>query len=155
MFPRPRSRIRIFQKGVIRYLILESLCDRPMHGYELMKALGENFEGLFQPSAGAIYPTLQTLQDEGYITTEETEGKKTHTITQEGREFLKKSEERFKTIIENRKAFLSERRELNREIRNLASLIFTNYRDLEKQKTDAVAQVLKEARIKISEIIFE
>jgi len=155
MFPRPRSRIRIFQKGVIRYLILESLCERPMHGYEIMKALGENFEGLFQPSAGAIYPTLQTLQDEGYITTEETEGKKTHTITQEGREFLKKSEERFKTIIENRKAFLSERRELNREIRNLASLIFTNYRDLEKQKTDAVAQVLKEARIKISEIIFE
>ena len=155
MFPRPRSRIRIFQKGVIRYLILESLCERPMHGYEIMKALGENFEGLFQPSAGAIYPTLQTLQDEGYITTEETEGKKTHTITQEGREFLKKSEERFKTIIENRKAFLSERRELNREIRNLASLIFTNYRDLEKQKTDAVAQVLKEARRKISEIIFE
>jgi len=155
MFPRPRSRIRIFQKGVIRYLILESLCERPMYGYEIMKALGENFEGLFQPSAGAIYPTLQTLQDEGYITTEETEGKKTHTITQEGREFLKKSEERFKTIIENRKAFLSERRELNREIRNLASLIFTNYRDLEKQKTDAVAQVLKEARRKISEIIFE
>ena len=155
MFPRPRSRIRIFRKGVIRYLILESLCERPMHGYEIMKVLGENFEGLFQPSAGAIYPTLQTLQDEGYITTEETEGKKIHTITQDGRAFLKKSEEKFKTIIENRKALLSERKELNREIRNLASLLFTNYRDLEKQKTDAVAQVLKDARRKISEILFD
>lgn len=155
MFPRPHSRIRIFRKGVIRYLILESLCERPMHGYEIMKALGDNFEGLFQPSAGAIYPALQTLQDEGYITTEETEGKKIHTITPEGREYRKKSEERFKTVIENRKAFLSERKELNSEIRNLVSLIFTNYRDLEKQKTEAIAQVLKEARKKINEVIFE
>jgi len=72
----PRSRLRIFRKGVIRYLVLEALSGRPMHGYELMKTLGEKFEGLFQPSAGAIYPTLQMLQDEGYITTEEAEGKK-------------------------------------------------------------------------------
>ena len=155
MFPRPRARIRIFRKGVIRYLVLEALSERPMHGYELMKALGENFEGLFQPSAGAIYPTLQTLQDEGYITTEETEGRKIHTITQKGRDYLKSSKERFKTFIDNRKAFLSERKELNREIRNLASVIFTNYRDLDKEKVDAVAQALKEVRKKISEIIFE
>ena len=155
MFSRPQARIRIFRKDVIRYLILKCLSERPMHGYEIMKALGENFGGLFQPSAGAIYPTLQTLQDEGYITTEEAEGRKIHTITQKGTEYLKKSEEKFKNIIENRKAFLNERKELNREIRNLASLIFTNYRDMEKQKIDAVAQVLKDARKKISEILFE
>jgi len=126
-----------------------------MHGYEIMKVLGEKFEGFFQPSAGAIYPTLQTLQDEGYITTEEAESKKIHTITQNGRDYLKKNEEKFKSFIENRKAFLSERKELNREIRNLASLIFTNYRDLDKEKVEEVTKVLKETRRNITEIIFE
>ncbi len=154
MFSRPRSRIHIFRKNVIKYLILESLSEKPMHGYEIMKSLGGNFEGFIQPSAGVVYPALNILLDEGYITTEETEGKKINTITQKGREYLKKSEEKFKTIIENRKAFLGERKELNREIRNLASLIFTNYRDIDKKKVDAVAKVLKEARRNISEIIF-
>ena len=151
----PRRRFPVFRRGIFRYQILQSLNERPMHGYDMIKSLNEEFGGVYRPSAGAIYPTLQALEDEGYVTSEEKEGKKTYTITPEGKEFLKKSEERFKTIVENRKAFLIERKELNREIRNLSSLIFTNYRDLEKEKADAVAQVLKEARRKISDIIFE
>jgi len=151
----PRRRFPIFRKGVLRYHILQSLNEKPMHGYDIIKNLSEEFGGVYRPSAGAIYPTLQALEDEGYVTSEEKEGKKTYTITQEGKEFLKKGEERIKTIVENRKAFLSERKELNRETRNLANLIFTNYRDLEKEKADAIAQVLKEARRKISDIIFE
>lgn len=126
-----------------------------MHGYDIIKSLDEEFGGVYRPSAGAIYPTLQALEDEGLVTAEEKEGKKIYTITLEGKEFLKKGEEKIKDMMENRKAFLSERKELNHEIRNLSSLIFTNYRDLKKEKADAIAQVLKEARRKITDIIFE
>jgi DNA-binding PadR family transcriptional regulator len=126
-----------------------------MHGYEIMKSLGEEFGGLYQPSAGAIYPTIQELEDDGYIVGEEKEGKKVYTITPKGTDLMKKDEEKFKAAIENRKTFLNERKGLNRELRNLMSLIMTNYRDLKTEEADEIAQTLKEARKKISDIIFE
>jgi len=151
----PRRRFPIFRRGVFRYQILQLLNEKPMHGYDIIKSLHEESGGVYRPSAGAIYPTLQSLEEEGYVTSEEKEGKKTYTITDSGKEYLKKAEERIKTVVENRKAFLTERKELNHEMHNLSSLIFTNYRDLKKEKADAVAQVLKETRRKISDIIFE
>lgn len=151
----PRRRLAIFRRGVLRFLILQSLSEKPMHGYEIMKNLGEEFGGLYQPSAGAIYPTLEALEDEGYVIGEEKEGKKVYSVTSKGIEFMKKSEGKVKAIIERRKAFLRERRGLNRELRNLVSLIMTNYRDLKVEKADEIAQVLKETRRKITDIIFE
>jgi DNA-binding PadR family transcriptional regulator len=126
-----------------------------MHGYEVMKNLGEEFGGLYRPSAGSIYPTIQELEDDGYVIGEEKEGKKVYSITPKGMDLMKRDEEKFKAIIEERKSFLSERRGLNRELRNLTSLIMTNYRDLKTEKADEIAQILKEARRKISDIIFE
>ena len=151
----PRRRRAVFRRNALRYLILQSIDAKPKHGYEIMKSLGEEFGGLYQPSAGAIYPTLQTLTDQGYIIGEEKEGKKIYSVTPKGKEFMKNSGEKTTAVIEKRRTFLNERRGLNREIRNLVSLIMTNYRDLEREKTDEIAQVLKEARRKISDIIFE
>ena len=39
-----------------------------MHGYEIIAELSERTEGLWRPSPGSIYPTLQLLEDEGLIT---------------------------------------------------------------------------------------
>lgn len=136
-------------------MILRSLSEKPMHGYEIMAKLGEEFGGFYRPSPGAIYPILQILEDQGYITGEEKEGKRTYSITPKGTEYLKEGEEKFKAIIEKRKSFIRERRGLNRELRNLASLIMTNYHDLAQDKADKIAQILKEARRKIDDIISE
>jgi len=151
----PRRRLAIFRRGVLRFWVLKSLSEKPMHGYEVMKNLGEEFGGLYRPSAGSIYPTIQELEDDGYVIGEEKEGKKVYSITPKGMDLMKRDEEKFKAIIEERKSFLSERRGLNRELRNLTSLIMTNYRDLKTEKADEIAQILKEARRKISDIIFE
>jgi DNA-binding PadR family transcriptional regulator len=151
----PHRRAGFFRRGMLRHMILRSLMERPMHGYELMKSLSDQLGGAYWPSAGAIYPTLQALEEEGYVSSEEKEGKRVYAITVKGMELAKKSEETFKAILEGRKAFISERRGLNRELRNLVSLITTNYRDLDKEKADTIAQVLREARKKISDIVFE
>ena len=55
----------IFRRGILRYRILQLINDNPMHGYDVIKSFNEEFEGLYRPSAGAIYPTLQTLEGEG------------------------------------------------------------------------------------------
>jgi len=151
----PHGRPPAFRRGILQYLILRALSEKPMHGYEIMRSLGEEFGGFYRPSAGAIYPVLQTLEDEGYIKGEEQEEKRIYSITPKGTEFMRKSEEKFKAIIEKRKAFFGERKGLNRELRNLASLIMTNYHDLTSEKADKIAQIMKETRRKIDDIVSE
>ena len=54
---------RVFEKGDLKYLILDLLKDEPSHGYELIRALEERFRGFYSPSPGSVYPTLQLLED--------------------------------------------------------------------------------------------
>ncbi len=79
---------RFFGRGDVKYALLELVQERPMHGYEMMKALEEKSGGFYVPSAGSIYPTLQMLEDRGLVTVAESEGKKVYSITNEGRAFL-------------------------------------------------------------------
>src|SRR5919199_3837133 len=83
----PRRR-RMFEKGDLKYVILDLLEDRPSHGYEVIRALEERFRGFYSPSPGSVYPTLQLLEDLGYVTAMQQDGKKVYTITEEGRKFL-------------------------------------------------------------------
>ncbi|GHO45572.1 hypothetical protein KSX_37350 [Ktedonospora formicarum] len=79
---------RFFGRGDMKYALLELLQERPMHGYEMMKALEQKSNGMYVPSAGSIYPTLQMLEDRGLVTVTLDEGKKVYHITDEGRAFL-------------------------------------------------------------------
>lgn len=86
-------RSRLFKKGDMKYVILDLLKDKPSHGYELTMALEERFQGLYSPSAGTVYPVLQLLEDMGYVTAKTSEGKKTYTITESGKQFLEDQKE--------------------------------------------------------------
>lgn len=81
-----------FESGEMRYVILKLLKEKPMHGYEVMKALTEETDGWYKPSPGTVYPTLQWLEDEGLVRSEETDGKKVYHITEAGLEFLDENE---------------------------------------------------------------
>jgi DNA-binding PadR family transcriptional regulator len=75
-------------RGDLKYVLLTLLRERPMHGYEMMKQLEEQASGFYTPSAGAIYPTLQLLEDRGWVTSQTVDGKKIYTITDTGRQEL-------------------------------------------------------------------
>ncbi len=79
---------RLFERGDLKFLILELLKEKPRHGYEVIRALEERFGGFYAPSAGAVYPTLQMLEDMEYVTGIQQDGKKVYTITEEGQKFL-------------------------------------------------------------------
>jgi DNA-binding PadR family transcriptional regulator len=57
-----------------------------MHGYQIIREIEERSGGSWKPSAGSVYPTLQLLADEGLITAEESNGRKTYALTEAGRE---------------------------------------------------------------------
>jgi len=73
-------------RGDVRAALLALLAERPMHGYEMIQELDGRTGGIWRPSPGSVYPTLQLLEDEGLITSEEGEGRKRFTLTDSGRE---------------------------------------------------------------------
>jgi DNA-binding PadR family transcriptional regulator len=74
-------------RGDVRAGILALLSEEPMHGYQVMRELAERSGGVWRPSPGSIYPTLNLLQDEGLVTSEEKSGgRKLFSLTDEGRE---------------------------------------------------------------------
>jgi DNA-binding PadR family transcriptional regulator len=85
---------RMFGRGDLKYGVLAMLEERPKHGYEMIKELEERSGGFYTPSAGAIYPTLQLLEDRGWVTAQTVEGKKVYTISDEGRQALAEQRQR-------------------------------------------------------------
>lgn len=122
-------RRRRFERGDLKYVILDLLQDGPRHGYDVIRALEERFHGFYTPSPGSVYPTLQLLEDQGYVTSSERDGKRVYTITDEGRAFLK---ERADTVEDVRSRMAAgwggkvspELRGLIDEVRQLGQFVF-------------------------------
>ena len=86
-----RRRRQWFEPGDMKYVILKLLREKPMHGYEVMKELEEHTRGCYKPSPGTVYPTLQWLEDEGLVSSEDAAGKKVYSITDAGLKFLEEN----------------------------------------------------------------
>jgi DNA-binding PadR family transcriptional regulator len=75
----------IFAHGQMRLYLLALLNEGPRHGYEIIRALEERFNGLYSPSAGTVYPRLAKLEEEGLVERTEDGRKATYRITDAGR----------------------------------------------------------------------
>lgn len=71
-------------RGDVRAAVISLLAEQPMHGYQIISEIGERSGGAWKPSAGSVYPTLQLLADEGVITAQEQNGRKTYSLTDAG-----------------------------------------------------------------------
>jgi len=81
-----RGRGRGARRGNVRAAVLALLTERPMHGYEMIQELDQRTGGVWRPSPGSVYPTLQLLEDEGLIQSTDAGGRKAYTVTDAGRE---------------------------------------------------------------------
>ena len=72
-------------KGDVRAAVLAVLAEKPMHGYQIIQEIEARSDGAWKPSPGSVYPTLQLLADEGLVAAEESNGKKTYSLTDAGR----------------------------------------------------------------------
>ncbi|ASJ90674.1 PadR family transcriptional regulator [Porphyrobacter sp. CACIAM 03H1] len=91
---------RMFAQGELRLALLALIAETPRHGYELIKEIEEMTGGAYAPSPGAVYPTLQLLEDEGAIEEAEAEGaKKPFAATQQGRDELESRQDEVETLM--------------------------------------------------------
>ncbi len=90
----------MFESGEVKFVILRLLKEKPRHGYEVIKALEERLAGCYTASPGTVYPTLQLLEDQGYVRVVEENGKKVYHITPEGEAFLTEHKDAVESIFD-------------------------------------------------------
>lgn len=95
-----KGRRRMFGRGDLKYAVLSLLSERPMHGYEVMQRLESESGFAYSASAGSVYPVLQMLQDQGYVESEERDGKRVYRLTESGAEFLQQNRDRVEDVFD-------------------------------------------------------
>ncbi|GGF31691.1 hypothetical protein GCM10011519_01290 [Marmoricola endophyticus] len=81
------------RRGDVRAAILDVLASQDaaqesLNGYQVIQAIAERTDEAWKPSPGSVYPTVQQLEDEGLVRTEESGGRKVLLLTDEGRTYV-------------------------------------------------------------------
>jgi DNA-binding PadR family transcriptional regulator len=121
-----RSRAR---RGDVRAAMLLLLEEEPRNGYQLMEEIETRSSGAWRPSPGSVYPALAQLEDEGLIRADESGGRRSFELTDEGRAY----------VAENREALGSPWDEAGEEVPSH----FVDLRDLMAQLGMATLQVVR------------
>lgn len=81
---------RLFSHGGLKFVLLHLVCEKPSHGYELIKSIEDKLSGSYSPSPGTVYPTLTMLEEQGYLVGQSADagGRKSYRITEDGKAYL-------------------------------------------------------------------
>lgn len=84
---------RMLASGDVRLVALYLIEQQPRHGYDLIKAVEEQSNGVYSPSPGIVYPALTYLEEAGFVTSSAEGNKKLYTITEAGHAHLAENRE--------------------------------------------------------------
>lgn len=145
-----RGEFMRMRRGDIKYLLLEILEDHPRHGYEIIGEL-ESRHGGYRPSPGSVYPTLQMLEEGGFLTGEQVEGKKIYTITEEGRSLLKeRGAKPFKANPKMAQAF-----EVRKSLMKFGAAVMDGVRDGDEETVKRITEIVNKARKDVYSVLAE
>lgn len=158
-FREPRRESR-FQKGDLKYVVLDLLKEKPRYGYEIIRDLEEQSHGLYTPSPGVVYPTLQMLEEMGHASSQERDGKKIYTITEQGLRFLderKDSADEVRSQMKHRWSFknIGRMAMIMKDYHALESVLGRRLFGLDPDKTQRIREVLTSAYKEIESILEE
>jgi DNA-binding PadR family transcriptional regulator len=134
----------------MKFLLLDILKEGPRHGYEIINDLEGQFRG-YRASPGSVYPTLQMLEEGGFVTSEQIDGKKVYTITDAGLRLLdERGESRFEETPEMKQIF-----EIRQSIRKLATAVIDGTRGSDEETMKRIAEILNKARKEVYGVLAE
>jgi DNA-binding PadR family transcriptional regulator len=141
------------RRGDIKFVLLSTLLKRPMHGYEMMQDLEERYEGRYRPSPGSVYPTLQMLEDGGFVTSQVIDGKRVYEITETGRKMLEERGDLEESGVDENDP-RAEWGELREAVRKFMAAVQQGLRQIDDRKTrERIKEVLDDARKEIYSIL--
>jgi len=134
------------------------LKDKPRHGYDIIRELEELSYGFYKPSPGVIYPTLQMLEEMGYASSTEQDGKKVYSITEEGLKFLENQSniaDGVRRQMKHKWSFKNIGRMITvmKEYHALEDLLGNSFRKLDADKAEQIRQILSQAYQAIESVL--
>jgi len=148
-------------RGDVKYVLLDLLREGPRHGYDMIKEIERRSGGMYTPSPGSVYPTLQMLEDQGLVTSTTVDGKRTFRLTDAGYAFI---EERSDRTDDARGRAWAERTHLREEVRSVgreAGELARSVRDAvraytpDSRQMNEIRDVIGETRKRIEAILAE
>ncbi len=86
--------------GSTTMLLLKLLSEKDMYGYEMIEALRQRSQNVFELKAGTLYPLLHQMEEKSLLTAyeDDTSGKvrKYYRVTREGKKQLEKKKAEWK-----------------------------------------------------------
>jgi DNA-binding PadR family transcriptional regulator len=81
------------RRGDVRAAILDVVRaaaenGESVNGYQVIGQIAERSGGAWRPSPGSVYPTVQQLLDEGLVAADDERGRRSLTLTDEGRAYV-------------------------------------------------------------------
>ncbi|UCE95859.1 MAG: PadR family transcriptional regulator [Candidatus Bathyarchaeota archaeon] len=78
-------------RGLLRFLVLKLLTEKPMSGAKIAEDIEKETKGRWKPGPGSIYPLLAWLLKKGYTKElpREEAGVKNYVLTEKGEDFFK------------------------------------------------------------------
>src|SRR5436190_4889260 len=150
------------ERGVLRYLLLDALRAGPKHGYEVIKWLEERTHGLYVPSPGTVYPTLQLLADQGFVAADPQDERRVYRLTESGQQELDAHAEAVQAVWARfpDEASAAGRHELGflrDEVQDLMRTLWSGFRaspgSADAEQVRRVRQALERCKNEIREII--
>jgi DNA-binding PadR family transcriptional regulator len=159
-------------RGLLRFLVLRMLTEKPMSGAKIAEFIEKETKGRWKPGPGSIYPLLAWLRKKGYTKElpREEAGVKNYVLTEKGKDFFKeqvKFGQRFLKKLEYLAPMLigvaqfSPNHEKLRQIRELAKRFVMALLDLRsvagdrltQQNVTEITKILKEGSEKLERIV--
>ncbi|WP_341525339.1 PadR family transcriptional regulator [Nostoc sp. UHCC 0302] len=149
------------RRGDIKFILLELLSEHPSHGYDLIKEMENRYGGFRRLSPGSVYPTLQLLEEGGYLKSAQEGGKRIYTITDEGRQLLAERTQQetsdspadtFKTFMKGKP---QEFMELRNAVTELANVVVQVARSGNVERINRVRELIEQVKREIYAILAE
>ena len=94
---------KMINQGLIKFFLLKALREEALYGYVLTKKINDLSWGVCKPTQGTLYPALNQLQKEGYLTVHATKYKgrerKVYQITPRGKAAFRSAAKSYGEII--------------------------------------------------------
>ena len=87
----------LVKMSLSRYFVMYALSQKPMHGYDISKWIGEATNNCCCPTEGSLYPMLKEFEKGGYVTSQALfvsgRERKVYTLTKTGLDALSTAKE--------------------------------------------------------------
>lgn len=139
-------------RGMMEPAILGALSDKPMHGYEIITHMEEKSHGMWRPSPGSVYPTLQMLEEKGDVKAGDHAGKKVYELTDQGRGRAKEFQhlrEAWKESFADRQRSMRDR---HHKLGETMKLLRDIYRKGSSEQNEALGEALDTFKKRLEQI---